>query len=83
MTNPQLVFKILGLGSCALAATVTGPVQAMPSFGDCAKQIERRGYQIDDMDRRGRGYEVDTLKEGRRFDLWLDNNCMVLDKRPD
>lgn len=83
VVNTKLVSKILGLASLSWAATLIAPAQAVPSFGDCAKQIERRGYVIYDMDQRGPGYEADVVKDGRRWDLRLDQTCKVLDERLD
>ena len=83
MCSTQRAFYILSAGCFAWTAALVTHAQAMPSFGDCAKRIEQQGYQIDDMEQRGAGYEVDALKEGGRWDLRLDRNCRVVDERPD
>ncbi|MCS5704910.1 hypothetical protein NZK27_01770 [Synechococcus sp. FGCU-3] len=60
--------------------TQLAPAKAMPSFGDCGKQTERRGDLIDDMDQRGPGYEAVAVIDARRWNLRLDKNCNVLDE---
>lgn len=57
--------------------------QARPTFGDCAKQIEKRGFEIYDMDAKSSMYEVDAIKSGSRWDVRVDINCQVIDERPD
>lgn len=45
--------------------------------------MERRGYQIKDMDSDSTGYDIDAVKGGRRLDLQVDQNCKILQERPD
>ena len=83
MRSPLLNASILG-GFLASAAMLTaGSAHAKPSFGDCAKQIEQRGYLIYDMEIRRSAYEIDATKGGRRWDLRADENCRITDERPD
>jgi hypothetical protein len=75
--------SILG-GFIASAALLTaGPAHAKPSFGDCAKRIEQRGYSIYDMEIKRSAYDIDATKGGRRWDLRADENCHITDERPD
>ncbi len=83
MLNRTSALQLLGLGALACTAGLVLPAHAAPSFGDCAKQIERRGYVIEDMDTEGPGYDIDAMKGGRKWDLRVDNTCKVLKERLD
>jgi hypothetical protein len=83
MLNRKSAWQLLGLGALACSAGVALPAQAAPSFGDCAKQIEHRGYVIEDMDTDGSGYDIDAMKGGNKWDLRVDKNCKVLKERLD
>lgn len=83
MNHQALAVKLLAFSTFTCAAAVAMPAQAAPSFGDCAKQIERRGYVIDDMDTEVSGYDIDASKGGRRWDLRVDKNCIILKERLD
>lgn len=83
MLNRMPVLYLLGVSALACSAAIALPAQAAPSFGDCAKQIERRGYEIYDMDATANGYDIDAIKGGRRWDLKLDRNCTILKEELD
>jgi hypothetical protein len=83
MRSTLLNASILG-GFLASAAMLTsGSAHAKPSFGDCAKQIEQRGYLIYDMEIRRSAYEIDATKGVGRWDLRADENCRITYERPD
>jgi hypothetical protein len=83
MLNRIPALYLLGVSALACSAGIALPAQAAPSFGDCAKQIERRGYQIDEMDANANGYDIDAIKGGRRWDLKVDRNCTILKEQLD
>lgn len=57
--------------------------QAAPTFADCARQIEQRGFEIYDMEVKGSFYDVDAMKSGRRWDIRADLSCKLINERPD
>ena len=86
--NPRMRSTVLSasiLGGCFASALLfsAGSAQAKPSFGDCAKQIEQRGYAIYEMELKRSVYDIDATKGGRRWDLRADENCRIIDERPD
>lgn len=76
------MFGLLGL-ELLLVGSTTLPAQSQPTFGDCAKAVERDGYLILEMDARGSSYDIDARKGGREWDIQADMNCRILDARPD
>lgn len=78
-----LTFRLLGAAAIASSAASIAPAVAQPSFGDCAKSVERSGYIIYDMDFKKSAYEIDARKGGREWDIKTDRNCKFLDARPD
>lgn len=83
MNHKALAVKLLAVSGFTGWAAVAMPAQAAPSFADCAKQIERRGYVIDDMDTEVSGYDIDASKGGRMWDLRVDKTCKILKERLD
>jgi hypothetical protein len=74
---------LLAISTIASSAATALPAGAQPSFGDCAKSLERNGYVIYDMDFTGSTYEIDARKSGQEWDVKADQNCRILDARPD
>ena len=77
------MYKLLGVAVIAGSAASALPAGAQPSFGDCAKSLERSGYVIYDMDFKGSTYEVDARKGDQEWDVKADLNCRILNARPD
>lgn len=67
----------------AASAASTLPARAQPSFGDCAKSVERSGYVIYDMDLKGSTYKIDARKGGQEWDIKADRNCKIINTTPD
>jgi hypothetical protein len=76
------MFGLVGLELLVMSSAAL-PAMARPTFGDCAKAVEREGYLILEMDARGSNYDIDARKGGREWDLQADRNCRILDARPD
>ena len=76
------MFGLLGLELLVVSSTAL-PALSRPTFGDCAKAVERDGYLILEMDARGSNYDIDARKGGREWDIQADMNCRILDARPD
>jgi hypothetical protein len=71
-------------GLFALFPVALTPIaQAKVSFGDCAKQLEKRGYEIYEMELKGSTYDIDARKAGRWWDVRANQNCQIIDERPD
>ncbi len=83
MTIRFKVYKLLAISAIAGSTGAALPAGAQPSFGDCAKSLERSGYVIYDMEFTGSTYEVDARKGGQEWDVKADRNCRILDARPD
>ncbi len=77
------MFVLMGLEILIVSNTTALPALSRPSFGDCAKAVERRGYLILEMDARGSIYDIDARQGGREWDIQADMNCKILDARPD
>lgn len=79
----KTLFCALALGTLALSAA--------PAFADCSgSQVKKvrntlsaHGYTVIDVDCRdddddGPAYEVDTVKDGRKYELWLNENMKII-----
>ena len=83
MSIRSKIYTLLAISAIASSAATALPAGAQPSFGDCAKRLERSGYVIYDMEFTGSNYEVDARKGGQEWDVKADPNCRILDARPD
>jgi hypothetical protein len=83
MTIRFKVYKLLGIAAIAGSTGTALPAGAQPSFGDCAKSLERSGYVIYDMEFTGSTYDIDARKGGQKWDVKANRNCRILDARPD
>ena len=81
----KLRFAARGAGILLVSfpAFLLPAAQASPTFADCARQIEQRGFEIYDMELKGSLYDVDAMKSGRRWDIRADRSCKMIDERPD
>jgi hypothetical protein len=83
MSIRSVISRLLGVVTIAGSTAPALPAGAQPSFGDCAKSLERSGYVIYGMDFKGSIYEVDALKGGQEWGIKADRNCKILDARLD
>lgn len=83
MSIRSKIYMLLAISTIASSTGTALPAGAQPSFGDCAKSLERSGYVIYDMEFTGSTYDIDARKGGQKWDVKANRNCRILDARPD